>query len=149
MAASVVLACGAAVPARTVTNEELAPMLDVAPAAIAERTGVARRHWVTPGAGPSDLGQTFVVVDPAAADPAGGFVERLEGYLDQLVSAPTVPDAPGRVLVAGEPEAEAEGRSDARGIAIDAIHAASLEAIGERAGIPFPAGDSVTSSGDA
>jgi 3-oxoacyl-[acyl-carrier-protein] synthase-3 len=54
---TVVLACGAAVPARTVTNEELAPMLDVAPAAIAERTGVTRRHWVAAGAGPSDLGR--------------------------------------------------------------------------------------------
>ena len=57
MSASVVLACGAAVPVRTVTNEELAPMLDVAPAAIAERTGVVRRHWVAAGAGPSDLGR--------------------------------------------------------------------------------------------
>ncbi len=100
-------------------------------------------------AGPSDLGQTFIVVDPAAADPTGGFVARLEGYLDQLVAAPTVPGAPGRVLVAGEPEVEAEGRSDARGIAIDAIHAASLEAIGERAGIPFPAADSAIRSGEA
>ena len=32
-------------------------MLDVAPATIAERTGVARRHWVSGGAGPSDLGR--------------------------------------------------------------------------------------------
>ena len=32
-------------------------MLDVAPAAIAERTGVTRRRWVAPGAGPSDLGR--------------------------------------------------------------------------------------------
>jgi 3-oxoacyl-[acyl-carrier-protein] synthase-3 len=57
MSASVVLACGAVVPPRTLTNEELAPMLDVSPAAIAERTGVARRHWVAAGAGPSDLGR--------------------------------------------------------------------------------------------
>jgi LDH2 family malate/lactate/ureidoglycolate dehydrogenase len=93
--------------------------------------------------------QTFIVLDPAAADPSGGFVARLEGYLDQLVSAPTVPDAPGRVLIAGEPEADAERRSDASGIAIDAVHATSLEAIGERAGIPFPAGDPVVASGTA
>ena len=87
---------------------------------------------------PSDLGQTFVVIDPAAADPAGGFVSRLEGYLDQLVAAPTVPDAPGRVLVPGEPEADAERRSSADGIVIDAVHARNLEAIAERARIPLP-----------
>ncbi len=87
----------------------------------------------------SDLGQTFVVIDPAAADPSGGFVGRLEGLFDQLIAAPTVPGAPGRVLIAGEPEAEAERRSAASGIAIDAVHAGNLEALGERAGIPFPA----------
>ena len=38
---------------------------------------------------------------------------RLEGYLEQLIAAPTVPGAPGRVLIAGEPEAEAERRADA------------------------------------
>jgi len=57
VSASVVLACGAAVPTRTVTNEELSAMLDVGPAAIAERSGVARRHWVATGTGPSDLGR--------------------------------------------------------------------------------------------
>ena len=41
------------------------------------------------------------------------------GYLDQLTGAQTVSDAPGRVLVPGEPEAEAERRSDDRGIIID------------------------------
>ena len=97
-------------------------------------------------AGASDLGQTFIVIDPAAADPSGDFAGRLEGYLDQLVSAPTVPGAPGRVLVAGEPEAEAERRSDAGGIAIDAVHAASLDAIGERARIPFPGSEPAVGS---
>ena len=88
--------------------------------------------------GPSDLGQTFLVIDPAAADPSGGFETRLEGYLAQLIAAPTIPDAPGRVLVHGEPEADAERRSEARGIAIDAVHAAGLEAIAARARIPLP-----------
>jgi L-2-hydroxycarboxylate dehydrogenase (NAD+) len=88
---------------------------------------------------PSDLGQTFVVIDPAAADPSGGFAHRLEGLFEQLVAAPTVPDAPGRVLIAGEPEADAERRSSTAGVAIDAVHAANLETLGERAGIPFPA----------
>ena len=43
----------------------------------------------------SDLGQTFIVIDPAAVDAPGVFETRLEGYLEQLVAAPTVPDAAG------------------------------------------------------
>ena len=51
--------------------------------------------------GPSDLGQTFIVIDPAAVDAPGAFEARLEGYLDQLVAAPTIPDAPGPRARAG------------------------------------------------
>ena len=85
MQSSVVLACGAAVPARTVTNEELGPMLDTAPAAIAERTGVMRRHWVTPGAGPSDLGRDAAA---AALERAGLGPEAV----DLIVFATMTPD---------------------------------------------------------
>lgn len=88
--------------------------------------------------GPSDLGQTFIVIDPAAVDAPGAFEARLEGYLGQLVAAPTIPDAPGRVLVPGEPEAEAERRSDDRGVMLDAVHAERLVELGFRYGIPFP-----------
>ena len=92
------------------------------------------------GAGPSDLGQCFMVIDPHAIDDGpGGFEARLERLLDQLVAAPTIPDAPGRVLIPGEPEAEAERRADEVGIVIDRQHHASLVAIGERFGSPFPA----------
>jgi LDH2 family malate/lactate/ureidoglycolate dehydrogenase len=87
--------------------------------------------------GPSNLGQTFVVIDPAPLDSEEAFERRLEGYLDQLVAAPTIPDAPGRVLVHGEPEAAAERRSDADGVRIDAVHAAGLISLGERLGVPF------------
>jgi L-2-hydroxycarboxylate dehydrogenase (NAD+) len=90
---------------------------------------------------PSDLGQAFIVIDPAALDTREAFASRLEGYLEQLVAAPTIPDAPGRVLVPGEPEAEAERRSDERGIVIDAVHAANLRALGDRLGVPFDAAD--------
>ena len=89
-------------------------------------------------AGPSDLGQAFTVIDPAAIDAPGAFEARLASYLDRLVAAPTVPGAPGRVLVAGEPETAAEARSDARGVIIDAVHAETLAALGSRFGIPFP-----------
>jgi len=88
--------------------------------------------------GPSDLGQTFIVIDPAAVDVPGAFEARLEGYLGQLVAAPTAPDGTGRVLVPGEPEAEAERRSDDRGTMLDAIHAERLIELGDRYGIPFP-----------
>ena len=87
---------------------------------------------------PSDLGQTFVVIDPAAIDEAGAFERRLEGYLDQLIAAPLAPGAPGRVLVPGEPEAAAAARSDDHGVMIDAVHAAGLRALGARLGLPFP-----------
>jgi LDH2 family malate/lactate/ureidoglycolate dehydrogenase len=88
--------------------------------------------------GPSDLGQTFIVIDPAAVDAAGAFEARLERYLGQLVAAPTVPDAPGRVLVPGEPEADAERRSDVRGAMLDTVHAERLIELGDRYGIAFP-----------
>jgi L-2-hydroxycarboxylate dehydrogenase (NAD+) len=86
----------------------------------------------------SDLGQTFIVIDPGAVDAEGAFERRLESYLEQLVAAPTVPGAPGRVLVHGEPEAEAERRAAQRGVVIDAVHADRLRGLGDRAGLPFP-----------
>ena len=88
--------------------------------------------------GEADLGQTFIVIDPAAIDEAGAFEARLEDALDQLVAAPTIPDAPGRVLVPGEPEAAAERRADTVGVIIDAEHHAALEALAERFDLPLP-----------
>ena len=88
--------------------------------------------------GPSDLGQAFIVLDPAAIGTREAFEARLEGYLQELVAAPTVPDAPGRVLVHGEPEAEAERRSEERGVVIDGVHARNLAALGARLGVPTP-----------
>jgi L-2-hydroxycarboxylate dehydrogenase (NAD+) len=88
--------------------------------------------------GRSDLGQTFIAIDPAAVDAPGAFEHRLEGYLEQLVAAPTVPGSPGRVLVPGEPETDAEHRADAGGVVIDAVHARGLAELGERHGVPFP-----------
>jgi LDH2 family malate/lactate/ureidoglycolate dehydrogenase len=88
--------------------------------------------------GKSDLGHSFWVIDPNAIDEPGAFELRLEGYLDQLTAAETVSDAPGRVLVPGEPEAEAERRADDRGIVMDERHHRSLVEIAERLSIPFP-----------
>ena len=88
--------------------------------------------------GEADLGQSFIVIDPASIDEPGAFQSRLEHELDLLVAAPTIPDAPGRVLVPGEPEASAERRADERGVVIDAEHHASLRTLADRFGIPLP-----------
>ncbi len=89
-------------------------------------------------AGASDLGQLFIVIDPDAVDEPGAFEARLEAELDLFTQARTAPGAPGRVLVPGEPEAEAERRSDERGVVMDAEHHASLLALATSAGVPFP-----------
>jgi L-2-hydroxycarboxylate dehydrogenase (NAD+) len=88
--------------------------------------------------GESNLGQTVIAIDPAALDDSGRFETRLEGYLEQLIAAPTVPGAPGRVLVPGEPEAEATAQADVAGVVIDRVHAANLTALGSRLGVSFP-----------
>jgi LDH2 family malate/lactate/ureidoglycolate dehydrogenase len=88
--------------------------------------------------GEADLGQAFIVIDPAAIDEPGAFEARLEHALDLLVAAPTIPDAPGRVLVPGEPEAAAERRADELGVVIDAEHHAALAVLAERFDVPLP-----------
>lgn len=89
--------------------------------------------------GPSDLGQLLVAIDPAAIDEPGAFETRLERLLDQLLASPTIPGAPGRVLMPGEPEAMAESRAAALGIVLDAEHVAELEKLAGRFDLPLPA----------
>jgi len=91
-----------------------------------------------PSGGPSDLGHAFLVVDPAAVDDPGAFEARLERLLDRLIGAPTIPGAPARVLFPGEPEREAEALAERRGVPMDREHHATLVALGERHGLPFP-----------
>lgn len=88
--------------------------------------------------GPSDLGQLFLAIDPNAVDP-GGFEPRLEALLDELVRAPTAPDAPGPVLIPGQPEAEREAEQREHGIVLDRGHHDLLVKLGERLGLEFPA----------
>jgi LDH2 family malate/lactate/ureidoglycolate dehydrogenase len=87
---------------------------------------------------PSDLGQLFLAIDPGAIGDAEAFGERLADYLDGLTEAPTAPDAPGRVLVPGEPEDQAEAVSRTAGVAADARHIADLELLAARFGIAAP-----------
>ncbi|CAN5608524.1 Ldh family oxidoreductase [soil metagenome] len=93
--------------------------------------------------GPSDLGQAFIVIDPAAVDEPGAFEARLEHELDLLTGASLIPDAPGRVLVPGEPEAEAERRAADRGVILDEEHHRALEALAARFGVHLPAATSI------
>jgi LDH2 family malate/lactate/ureidoglycolate dehydrogenase len=88
--------------------------------------------------GRSDIGQAFIVLDPSAIDETGAFERRLEGYFDQLTAAPTIPDARGRVLVPGEPEAAAERLAAVRGLILDRAHAADLVELGKRFGLVLP-----------
>jgi len=89
--------------------------------------------------GPSDLGHAFWVLDPETVGDAGAFEARVEDYLRTLASSETAPDAPGRVLIPGEPETDAERRADESGIIIDRRHYEALEALGQRFGVPFDA----------
>jgi L-2-hydroxycarboxylate dehydrogenase (NAD+) len=89
--------------------------------------------------GKSDLGQTFMAIDPDAIDDPGAFEARLEHELDLIISAPTGPDAPGRILFPGEPEAEAERHSAERGVLIDRQHYDNLPVIADRFELPLPA----------
>lgn len=88
--------------------------------------------------GEADLGHFFMALDPAAIDERGALEGRLERYLDALTDAPITGDAPGRVLVPGEPESDAERRSDLHGVTLDRGHHHSLIALGARLAVPFP-----------
>ena len=57
MAVGALLGFGRHLPGPSISNDALAPSLGVTAAAIAEQTGIATRHYVTPGLGPSDLGR--------------------------------------------------------------------------------------------
>jgi LDH2 family malate/lactate/ureidoglycolate dehydrogenase len=89
--------------------------------------------------GAADVAQTFIVIDPGAIAGPGEFVARMEAELDPLVTARTAPGAAGRVLIPGEPEQEAERRSDERGIILDRQHHESLLALARRLEVDFPA----------
>jgi LDH2 family malate/lactate/ureidoglycolate dehydrogenase len=96
--------------------------------------------------GPSDLGQLFLAIDPDAIDP-GGFEPRLEALLDELTRAPTMPDAPGPVLIPGQPEAARDADQREHGIVLDHVHQDMLVKLGERLGLGFPAVISMADSG--
>jgi LDH2 family malate/lactate/ureidoglycolate dehydrogenase len=88
--------------------------------------------------GKSDLGQWYLAVDPGAIGDPGAFEQRVEQLMDQLTSAPLIPNAPGPVLWPGQPEAERAERSARDGIVIDREHHAGLLALARRLDVPLP-----------
>ncbi|HEY6052110.1 MAG TPA: Ldh family oxidoreductase, partial [Thermoanaerobaculia bacterium] len=88
--------------------------------------------------GPSNLGQFFLAIDPAAAGTLSGFEQRLERLLDQLTSAPLIPGAPGPVLYHGQPEAERAAEQLRTGIVIDREHWESLQRLSAAHGVELP-----------
>jgi 3-oxoacyl-[acyl-carrier-protein] synthase-3 len=82
-AAAVVTGLGSVLPARVVSNAELAPCLDVTEEWIERRTGIRARHAVEPGVTTSDLA---VAAGRNALESAG------EPAADAVVVATTTPD---------------------------------------------------------
>ena len=82
---SVVLGCGGYVPARIVTNDELAARLDTSDAWIVQRTGIRQRHIAAEGELTSDL--AVIAATRAIADAGIGVDE-----IDLLIVATATPD---------------------------------------------------------
>jgi 3-oxoacyl-[acyl-carrier-protein] synthase-3 len=82
--------CGAALPARIVTNEELAPQLGVTPEWIAAKSGIRERRWVEAHESASELAAMAV---REALNDAGARAEQI----DYLIGGTLSPDyqAPG------------------------------------------------------
>jgi 3-oxoacyl-[acyl-carrier-protein] synthase-3 len=82
---SVVMGCGAYLPAKTVTNSDLAGLVDTSDEWIAQRTGIRERHIAEEGETTSDLA---LAATRAALNAAG-----IDGNdIDLIVLATTTPD---------------------------------------------------------
>jgi LDH2 family malate/lactate/ureidoglycolate dehydrogenase len=115
----------------------LAMMVDVLTGVLAGASFGSRVVPFSTTLGPSNLGQLFLAIDPAAiGDDA--FVPRMEALCEELVAAPLAPDAPGPVLIPGQPEAELEAEQRRTGIRLDARHLEALVGLGDRLGMAFP-----------
>ncbi len=85
-----ILGTGHAVPARVVTNDELAAIMDTSDEWITQRTGIRQRHWVSEGESGVSLAKTASERAIESAGIAGD-------QLDAIVFATSSPDhfAPG------------------------------------------------------
>ncbi len=80
-----IVGTGGYVPARVVTNEELAGPAGMTPAAIYRRTGIKERRWAAPDEATSDLALR-------AATAALGMAGVRATALDAIVLSTTSPD---------------------------------------------------------
>ena len=85
MIRSVVVGCGAYLPARTLTNDELARKVDTSDEWIVERTGIRERHVAAEGELTSDLART-------AAERALAHANMSAEEVDLIVLATATPD---------------------------------------------------------
>jgi 3-oxoacyl-[acyl-carrier-protein] synthase-3 len=85
MIRSVVAGCGAYLPARTLTNDELAQKVDTSDAWIVERTGIRERHIAAEGELTSDLAR--IAAERALAD-----AKMTAEEVDLIVLATATPD---------------------------------------------------------
>mmetsp|Transcript_19385 Transcript_19385/g.50377 ORF Transcript_19385/g.50377 Transcript_19385/m.50377 type:complete len:390 (-) Transcript_19385:534-1703(-) len=85
---------------------------------------------------PINLGQCFVAIDPSKFCP--GYEERLEELCGDLRSLPRADDAPGPVLIPGDPERTATEESKRVGVPLHPNIAATLVALGEKLDVPRP-----------
>ncbi len=82
---SQVVGCGAYLPLRVLSNQELARQVDTSDAWITKRTGIRQRHIAAEGEYTSDLGENAA---RAALEQAGITPEKL----DLVICATTTPD---------------------------------------------------------
>jgi LDH2 family malate/lactate/ureidoglycolate dehydrogenase len=98
------------------------------------------------------VSHTFIAMAPDVADSGSTlpFSPRLAGYCQLLINEPTADEAIGRVLIPGEPEAQAEREAMDRGIPLDRAHWHRLETIAADVGLilPIPKGEGPAGPGD-
>ncbi len=85
MRRSVMISCGSYLPARILTNEELAKTVDTSAEWIEQRTGIKQRHVAAPGEKTSDLATAAALKALKAANLQGSDI-------DMIVLATTSPD---------------------------------------------------------
>ena len=85
MRRSIMLGCGAYLPAKALTNEELAKMVDTTDEWITQRTGIRKRHIAAPGEKTSDMATR-------AAEKALAMAGLKGSDIDAIFLATTTPD---------------------------------------------------------
>ncbi|MFF9492660.1 beta-ketoacyl-ACP synthase III [Streptomyces flaveolus] len=90
---AVLAGLGAWVPRNVVTNDELARVLDTSDEWIRSRTGIRRRHVISPGESTGDLAVEAGLRALASAAPSGG-ADGGDRAADAVVLATSTPDRP-------------------------------------------------------